>query len=166
MRKKPQCVCCETLKKHRLNILIAVIAFVSGFLFRLWTASPATLCNAAVVDVQQLINNSAAVRQLQTEMTAKQQELQKWVQDAQAEITKQTSQKQKEELTKKYEDELMQKQQALQQEYTQKLNTIDHDVTKLLNKEAKAEGYAIVLAKSSVLSGGTDITKDIVELIK
>ena len=160
------CCCCEKLKPYKKEIIIAVIAFVCGFLIRLWTASPATICNAALVDVQQLVNNSAEVQTIREDLAAKQQEAQKWIQESQAKIQKYKEGKAKNELVAKFEEELAQKQQTLQQEYAEKLNAVDEKITKIIQKEAKAEGYGMVLAKSAVLTGGTDITDEIIELIK
>ena len=160
------CCCCEKIKPYKKEITIAGIAFICGFLCRLWTASPATVCNAALVDVQQLINNTPEVQKLQQDFSAKQQDLQKWINEAQAKIQKYREGTAKQKLVSEFEQELAQRQQTLQQEYAEKLSVIDQRVTKLLKKEAKAEGYGIVLAKSSVLSGGTDITDEIISLIK
>ena len=117
---KPTCTCCETLKNSRGYIFVAVCSFVLGFLFKTLLSSSSNLGNAAVVDIQELINNTSSVRELQAEMVVKQQELQKWIQDAQADIAKQTTKNKKQELTKKHDEELTQKQQELQQEYAQK----------------------------------------------
>lgn len=166
---KRMCCCCEKLEKlkpYKKEIMIAVVAFICGFLFKAWTTSPTTVCNAALVDVQRLIDSSADVQQLQQEFYGKQEDLQKWVKEAQDKIQKYKEGKARDKLVEEFEQEFAQKQQAMQQEYAQKLNAIDKKVTKLIKKEAKSEGYGIVLAKNSVLSGGTDITEDIISLVK
>ena len=165
-KENKTCICCEKLKPYKKEIIIAAIAFVCGFLIRLWTASPATVCNAALVDVQQLVNNSAEVQTIREDLAVKQQEAQKWIQESQAKIQKYKEGKAKNELVAKFEEELAQKQQALQQEYAEKLNAVDEKITKIIQKEAKADGYSMVLAKNAVLTGGTDITDEIIKLIK
>ena len=163
---KPNCVCCETLKNSKGYIIVTIVAFALGFLFKMFISCSANVGNAAIVDVQQLINNTASVRELQAEMAVKQQDLQKWIQEAQADIAKQSQKAKKDELTKKYDEELAQKQQELQLEYAKKLTEIDKKVTKIIKKEAKAEGFDIILAKNAVIAGGKDITKEVIELVK
>lgn len=165
-KENKTCYCCEKIKPYKKEIIITIIAFICGFIVKAWTASPSTVCNAAVVDVQQLINNTASVQELQQELAIKQQDLQKWIKEAQARIQKYREGTAKNKLISEYEQELAEKQQIFQQEYAEKLNAIDQRVTKIIQKEAKAEGFGIVLAKNSVISGGTDITDEIIEMIK
>lgn len=165
-KENKTCICCEKLKPYKKEIITAVIAFICGFLIRLWTASPATVCNAALVDVQELISNSTEIQAIREDLAVKQQDAQKWIQESQAKIQKYKEGKAKDELVAKFEEELAQKQQAIQQEYAEKLNAVDQKMTKLIQKEAKSEGYDMVLAKSAVLTGGTDITDEIIKLIK
>ena len=40
------------------------------------------------------------------------------------------------------------------------------NIATTIDKEAKSQGYDIVLAKGAVLSGGTDITDSITKLVK
>ena len=166
---KNKLCCCEKIEKlkpYKKEIVIAIVAFICGFLLKAWGTSSASVCNAAIVDVQRLIDNTAEVQKLQQEFSVKQQELQTWIQESQDKIQKYKAGKARDKLVEEFEQEFAQKQQDMQQEYAQKLNTIDKKVTKLIKKEAKSEGYGIVLAKNSVLSGGTDITEDIISLVK
>ena len=160
------CALVEKAKPYRHYILVAVIAFILGIIINSLTTSPAKINEAAIVDVQKLINNTPAVQELQTEVAKKQEDLQKWVQEAQAKINRYKEGTAKRKLVADYETEFAQKQQAMQQEYNEKLSKIDHKVTKIIKKAAKSDGYGSVLAKSSVISGGTDITDEIIEILK
>lgn len=42
----------------------------------------------------------------------------------------------------------------------------DKNITSIIKKKAKASGYNLVLVKSSVIDGGTDITADIIKDLK
>ncbi len=120
----------------------------------------------AVVNINQIINHSSQVAQLQKEQSLKNKEIQQWLLNAKADVEKQTTNEAKEKLVKKYDSEFRAKQEKIQKEYTSKLQSIDKDITAIIQKEAKAKGYDIVLSKSVVLYGGEDITKTISSLVK
>ena len=50
--------------------------------------------------------------------------------------------------------------------YETKLLEIDKNISNLIVTQAKAKGYNLVLAKSAVLMGGTDITNEIATQVK
>ena len=72
----------------------------------------------------------------------------------------------KKKLIAEYEAEFEQKQQEIQNEYNEKLSQIDKKATKVINKVSKSKGYGIVLTKSSVITGGSDITDEIIDILK
>ena len=72
----------------------------------------------------------------------------------------------KEVLVKKYESQLDQKKKTIKNSYVKKVNEIDTQMNNAITQKSKAMGYDLVLKKDSVLFGGTDITKDIIPLIK
>ena len=45
-------------------------------------------------------------------------------------------------------------------------NEIDKSISNVINAQAKANGYDLVLAKGAVLSGGVDITDQIAKQVK
>ena len=120
----------------------------------------------AVVDVQKIVSQARPVAELRQNMQIQMNELQAWVNASNAEIEK-ASEKDKEALTQKYAAELQERQLGLKKVQAEKLQQIDADITKLIEKVAKKEGYTITLVKTSVATGGTDITdKVIAELTK
>lgn len=153
-------------KKYYLPAIIAGTAFVLGVGLSALTNRSSAADGVAVVNVAQVVSQAEMIIELQQQQQGKNQELQKWLADAQADVDKQKSKQKKDELTQKYAAELIQKQQTMQQEYNQKLQEIDAKITKIIVTEAKAEGYDMVLAKSSVIYGGTDITNQIIEMVK
>ena len=50
--------------------------------------------------------------------------------------------------------------------YETKLVEIDKNISTLITTQAKSKGYDLVLAKSAVLMGGTDITDEIARQVK
>ena len=58
------------------------------------------------------------------------------------------------------------KKEAIAKSYQTKLQAIDKSITATIEAQAKAQGYDIVLAKTSVLYGGQDITAAIAKVVK
>lgn len=120
----------------------------------------------AVVDVAKVVTNSNQVKALKEEQTQKAQELTKWLEIVRADVAKQSNEVNKQKLTKKYEEELAKKREVNTQEYAKKLAEIDKSISATIEQQAKAKGYTLVIAKSSVLYGGDDITAEIAKVVK
>ena len=120
----------------------------------------------AMVDVQKVVNSSAAVNALKIEHQGKMAELQTWLSNAEKEIEKETVSSKKEKLTKKYQQELNQKQQAVQQAYAQELQKIDTLISEDITKIANEKGYDLVIVKGMVISGADDITEYVIEGVR
>ena len=73
--------------------------------------------------------------------------------------------KEKAELQKIYGDEFVQKQQEMQKRYAEKLQAFDDYMTGVIEKIAAKGGYKLVLNKTAVVAGGTDITEDVVKAV-
>lgn len=154
----------QYFKKNKNYYLIGaglILAFALGMGISCGAAQ-----KVAMVDVQKIVNNSAAVNALKVEHQSKMSELQTWLSNAQKEINKETISSKKEKLTKKYQQELNQKQQAVQQAYAQELQKTDALISEDITKIAKEKGYNLVLVKGMVISGADDITDDIIERVK
>ena len=78
-----------------------ILAFAIGLSINCGTAK-----KVAMVDVQKIVNSSAAVNALKVEHQGKMAELQTWLSNAEKEIEKETISSKKEKLTKKYQQEL------------------------------------------------------------
>ena len=120
----------------------------------------------AVVDVPAIVAKSAQVKTLKEEQAKKAQDLAKWLETANADVKKQTTEANKQKLLKKYNEDLAKKKEANTKEYTKKLAVIDASISSTIAAQAKAKGYDIVLAKSTVLYGGEDITAEIAKIVK
>ena len=69
-------------------------------------------------------------------------------------------------MLKKYEGELAKKREANAKDYAKKLSEIDKNISATIEAQAKANGYDLVLSKSTVLYGGEDITAEIAKVVK
>ena len=151
--------------------LVALIAFISGAGFNniAMSNTPAAQpspVKIAVVDVNKVVSDSKEVKALKAQQDKKKDELVKWLETVKTDINKQSSNENKVKLAKKYDSELAKKQDANRKDYTKKLQTIDKNISAIINQTAKAQGYTIVFAKSSVLYGGDDITGVISKAVK
>lgn len=157
--------------KLTLTSLVALIAFISGAGFNniAMSNTPAAQpspVKIAVVDVNKVVSDSKEVKALKAQQDKKKDELVKWLETVKTNINKQSSNENKVKLAKKYDSELAKKQDANRKDYTKKLQTIDKNISAIINQTAKAQGYTIVFAKSSVLYGGDDITGVISKAVK
>ena len=123
-------------------------------------------CNIAVVDLQKVVDNSAQVRTLKNEHTAKIKELNGIITKAQEEIAKQTDTKKIVEIQDKYTNQFNNKKSEIDKIYSSKLANIEAQIKTEIEKKAKADGYDFVFAKSVSLYGGKDITPEISGMVK
>ena len=122
--------------------------------------------NIAIVDVQAVVTKSGQVQALKKEQQAKMKDLEKWLKNVRADVEKQQTKEAKEKLVKKYDAEFTKKKEAIAENYKTKLLQIDKNITETITKEAKAKGYDLVITKGVVIYGGTDITNDIIKVVK
>lgn len=123
-------------------------------------------CNIAVVDLQKVVDNSAQVKTLKNEHTAKIKELNGIITKAQEEIAKQTDTKKIVEIQDKYTNQFNNKKSEIDKIYSSKLANIETQIKSEIEKKAKADGYDFVFAKSVALYGGKDITSEISGMVK
>ena len=123
-------------------------------------------CNIAVVDLQKVVDNSAQVKTLKNEHTAKIKELNGIITKAQEEIAKQTDTKKIVEIQDKYTNQFNNKKSEIDKIYSSKLANIETQINSEIEKKAKADGYDFVFAKSVALYGGKDITPEISGMVK
>jgi outer membrane protein len=148
--------------KKQLGLFVATIAAL-GFL---GTSVQAKDFSVAIVDVPQVVNASAQVQALKKEQQAKADELVKFIEKARKDISSITDADKKKAADEKYTKEFQTKKEKIDKDYAEKLKTIDASITKQIENQAKLKGYDIVLSKGFVLYGGTDITADIVKIVK
>lgn len=120
----------------------------------------------AVVDLQQLVNNSSQVKQLKQEHSKKIKELDKIIVNARGEISNEKDPAKILLLEDKYMNEFNSKKEALERDYNSRLESIEKNIKNEITKKAQKDSYDYVFAKSVVLFGGNDITNELVGNIK
>jgi outer membrane protein len=148
--------------KKCLGLFVATIAALSLF----GTSVQAKDFAVAIVDVPQVVNASAQVQALKKDQQAKADELVKLVEKARKDIAAITDADKKKSAEEKYAKEIQAKKDKIDKDYAEKLKSIDTSITKQIETQANAKGYDLVLSKGFVLYGGTDITADIIKVVK
>ena len=120
----------------------------------------------AVVDVQAVVSKSAQVQALKKEQQSKMQDLEKWLNTAQADVQKQQTKEGKEKLLKKYNTEFGKKKEAIAKDYAARLQAVDKSITDTIATQARLKGYNMVISKGVVVFGGDDITADVQKVVK
>ena len=138
-------------------LFICLMAFALGYSINNIAISD-TAPKVAVVDVQQLVANSAQVKQLRTEQENKVKQMQATIEKAWAEISKETDPNKIASLEEKYRNQINEQKVALDKEYNDKLVKIDSDIRTAVIEKARGLNYSLVLPKNMVLFGGDDIT--------
>ena len=120
----------------------------------------------AVVDLQQLVDNSSQVKQLKQEHSKKISELDKIIVNARGEISNEKDPAKVLLIEDRYMKEFNTKKEALERDYSNRLSAIEKNIKSEITKKAQKDGYNYVFAKSVVLHGGKDITSEVVGNIK
>lgn len=157
----------EKINKTTKLLALLAIAFTLGLSANNFASSkvPANF-NVAVVDIQKVVASTPQVEALKIEQKNKLSNLAKFVEDARTNLTKEKNEVKRKTLEDKYNKELNIKKNEIDKEYSQKLSDIDKNITEIVKTKATKEGYDLVLAKSVVLIGGTDITAEIIKELK
>lgn len=138
-------------------LFVCLMAFALGYSINNIAISD-TAPKIAVVDVQQIVANSSQVKQLKADQEKKLGEMQKTIQQAQAEISKEKDPAKITALEEKYRNQINDQKVALDKDYNDKLTKIDSEIRSAVVEKAKSLNYNLVLPKSMVFYGGEDIT--------
>lgn len=152
----------------KINFLsIAAIALALGLTTNNFAMAEApSNFNVAIVDIQKVVSTSAQVNSLKEKQQKNKTELFNFAKNAREDVAKIKDEAKKKELEDKYNKQLNAMRDKMDEDYRKELSTIDANMTKTINAQAKAKKYDLVLSKSIVLFGGTDITEEIAKLVK
>ena len=148
-------------------LAITAIAFalsMNNFAISKTMAKNSASLNVAVVDVQKIVENSPQISALKAEQKNKINGLATFVEKAKVDVAKQTDDAKKKALEESYNKELNTKKAAIDKDAATKLVEFDKSVRDII--KAKAANFDLVLTKSSVIDGGTDITDEVIKELK
>lgn len=154
------------MKKNLLTLALCAFAFGLGFGANNIAFSNINPAKVAYVNVPKLLAASKTLKAAQDAQMKQTKEMLTWYDKASADIQKQTTKAEKEALIKKYEAQLTQKKKTIKDAYAKKVNQVDTQLDTAITTKAKAMGYNLVFRKDALLFGGTDITNEILPLVK
>ena len=120
----------------------------------------------AVVDVSTLLSNSSEIKSLKISQDRKMEEINTLISKAQNEIINEKDKSKIMALEQSYRKQIEDKRHAMDDEYNEKVAKINEQIKTLISKEAQKEHYNLVLPTGMVISGGDDITKEVIKNVK
>lgn len=120
----------------------------------------------AVVDVSTILTSSPEIQSLKQSQDKKKEELNTLISKAQNEIVNESDKNKALQMETNYRKEIEQKKLDMDEEYNSKITVINNKIKSMISTEAKKSNYNLVLPTGMVISGGDDITNDIVKRMK
>ena len=120
----------------------------------------------AVVDVSTILTSSPEIQSLKQSQDKKMEELNTLISKAQNEIVNESDKNKALQMETNYRKEIEQKKLDMDEEYNSKITVINNNIKSMISSEAKKSNYNLVLPTGMVISGGDDITNDIVKRMK
>ncbi|MBR2068685.1 MAG: OmpH family outer membrane protein [Candidatus Gastranaerophilales bacterium] len=154
------------MKRNLITLVLCAFAFGLGVGFNNIAFSDIDTSKIAYVNVNKLITGSKTIKQAQSAREKQTTEMLKWYDSASDEIQKQETKEKRDALIKKYEAQLTQKKKTIKDAYSKEISQADSQMDTVIAQKAKELGYSVVFRSDSVLFGGTDITAQVLPLVK
>lgn len=120
----------------------------------------------AVVNVSEVMEHSQEVKTLKQSQDKLMNDLNNLITKAQTEIANEPDRNKAIQLEATYRKEIETKRSAMDDEYNKKIDDITKNIKNLISKEAQKSDYNLVLPTGMVISGGDDITQNVIKDIK
>lgn len=117
----------------------------------------------AVVDINKIMDKSAQVQSLKISQEKQAKELETLISKAQNELANEHDPNKFVELEANYKKQIETKRNAIDEDYSKKMVQITTDIKSLITNEAKKTDYNLVLPAGMVISGGDDITENVIK---
>lgn len=153
-------------KKLFIAIFIAIAVVLGVSINNIALSNTSTSMKVGVVDLSQLITNSASVKALKSIHERQLSEIEKTLEQARVEISNETNPEKIAQLEEKYRKDVSDKKFQMDKSYNDKLVELDKNIKAQVAQKAKELNYTIVLPKNLVLYGGEDITAKLAKDIK
>lgn len=156
----------------KIQYIIAVLSLVIAFLGGMYVktiSTPETKVDVpqiAVVNINEVITKSPMYIEASKENEKKMKELSDWVDQVNQKIEAEKDPEKHNQLADQYINLTKDKEAFVRQEYERKINDISIAITTLIDKVAKEQGCYIVLPTTSTISGGKDITYEVLKVLR
>lgn len=153
------------MKNNFWFILACVLVFFVGYNLN-DVAVSIPKYKVAVVDVPTILSKSPEIMSLKVSQDKQMDELNTLISKAQNEIVNEPDRNKALQKEATYRKEIESKKKAMDDEYNNKITKITNNIKSLISAEAKKTNYNLVLPTGMVISGGEDITNEIVKKLK
>lgn len=120
----------------------------------------------AVIDVAQVLENSNEIQELKRAQDKDMEELNTLISKAQNDLLNEHNKSKLIQKESNYRQQIETKKKNMDKEYSLKLAKINDHIRSMISKEAKKSNYNLVLPTGMVISGGDDITVNVIKQIK
>lgn len=120
----------------------------------------------AVIDVAQVLENSNEIQELKRAQDKDMEELNTLISKAQNDLLNEHNKSKLIQKESNYRQQIETKKKNMDKEYSLKLAKINDHIRSMISREAKKSNYNLVLPTGMVISGGDDITVNVVKQMK
>lgn len=120
----------------------------------------------AVIDVAQVLENSNEIQELKRAQDKDMEELNTLISKAQNDLLNEHNKSKLIQKESNYRQQIEAKKKNMDKEYSLKLAKINDHIRSMISKEAKKSNYNLVLPTGMVISGGDDITVNVIKQMK
>ena len=120
----------------------------------------------AVIDVPTVLSNSSEIQELKRLQDKDMEELNILISKAQNELLNEPDKSKLLQKEAAYRKQIETKKKEIDEKYNSKLAKINDNIKNVINKEAQKSNYNLVLPTGVVISGGEDITDNVVKKMK
>jgi Skp family chaperone for outer membrane proteins len=153
------------MKNNIWFIIACILVFCVGYNLN-DTAVSFQKYKVAVVDVPEILSHSEEIQELKRQQDKDMEELNILISKAQNEII---NEKRKDKLIEKeasYRKQIETKKTEIDKKYNAKLEKVNNSIKAIISDEARKMHYNLVLPAGFVISGGEDITANIIKKMK
>lgn len=147
--------------KHFFMLVALMVAFACGVYVK-----SAFTPSIAVVNLELVLEQSPQLSAIRKDNEAKLNELSLWVDEVNKEIDAEKDDVKHQKLAEQYRKLTHEKEMVIKQEYNNRLKEVDAEITSLIDRVAKQHGCNAVFANTSMVTGGKDITDDVIKEFK
>lgn len=150
------------MKKENIWLIGACALFFIGGYTMNDVAISLPRYKVAVVDINKIMEQSKDIKNLKSAQDKQLKELETLISKAQNEIINTQDQNKAMQLQANYSKEIETKRNAIDEEYSKKIVQITSNIKNLIAEQAKKTDYNLVLPSGMVISGGEDITENVI----
>lgn len=153
------------MKNNIWFIIACILVFFVGYNIN-DTALSFSKYKVAIVDIQSVMEKSKEIQDLKATQEKEMKELDTLISKAQNEILNEPDRNKAIQLEETYRKQIEDKKNSIDENYNKKIVQITTKIRDLISSEAQKTHYNLVLPTGMVITGGDDITNDIIGKLK